>query len=65
MIYQITFSPEAEEDIIYLKSNDVQAYKKLTELLKEMQEHPYTGTGKPKPLRNDKGDFNLYPILRA
>ena len=54
MIYKVTFSSEANEDIINLKHNEPKAYQKLTKLLIELQEHPFTGAGRPKPLRENK-----------
>ncbi|NDV57387.1 Txe/YoeB family addiction module toxin [Bacteroides sp. 519] len=54
MNYDITFAEEAEDDIIILKRNEPQAYKKLVKLLVELQEHPTTGTGHPKPLGGDR-----------
>lgn len=55
MIYELIFTAKAEKDIVYLKRTDQQAYKKLEKLLKELQEHPSTGTGKPELLRYVKG----------
>jgi toxin YoeB len=50
MIYDIIFSEEAEEDIEKLKRSEPQMHKKLLALLLELQDHPTTGTGHPKPL---------------
>ena len=54
MIYDVTFSDEASEGIKFLKRNELPAYKKLLKLLIELQEHPTTGTGHPKPLSGDR-----------
>ena len=54
MIYNVTFSEEANEDIKFLKQNEPQAYKKLLKLLIELQEHPKIGTGHSKPLGGDR-----------
>ena len=54
MIYYIVFSIEAKEEINTLKRNEPKAYNKLMKLLIELQEHPYTGTGHPKPLSGDR-----------
>jgi toxin YoeB len=54
MIYDIIFSEEAEDDIKYLKRQEPQSYRKLLKLLIELQKHPTTGTGHPKPLGGDK-----------
>jgi len=55
MIYEISFAPKALEDVEKIrKSGDKSSLKKLNSLIDELQEHPYTGTGKPKPLGNDR-----------
>jgi toxin YoeB len=53
-MYKLEFSKRAEEDIARLKkSGDAQAVKKLTALLKEIEIHPETGTGKPERLKHE------------
>jgi len=54
MIYYIDFTEDAKEDIDSLKRSDPQAYKKLVKFLIELQQHPETGTGHPKPLGGDR-----------
>jgi len=54
MIYKLTISDDAEEEIIKFKRNAPQIYKKIQKLLFELQAHPRTGTGKPKPLSGDR-----------
>ena len=56
MNYKIILSPLADKDIQTLKRSEPQAYKKVLKLLEELQEHPYTGTGHPKPLGEDKAN---------
>ncbi|MDR3287490.1 MAG: Txe/YoeB family addiction module toxin [Prevotellaceae bacterium] len=51
MIYKIEFTNTANKDIAMLKKNDVVAYKKLLNLLAELEQHPETGTGKPELLK--------------
>ena len=50
MTYKLYFTGEAKKDLARLKKNEPAAFKKAKVLLKELQEHPGTGTGKPKPL---------------
>jgi len=52
MIYTIITSKEADEDISCLKKSEINAYNKVMHLFEELQEHPRTGTGKPKPLKH-------------
>lgn len=55
-MYQLKFTPKADEGLIRLKkSGDAQLLKKLGVLLKELTIHPTYGTGKPERL---KGDFS-------
>ena len=53
-MYQVDFSNQASDDIAKLKKNDPFAYKKPEKLLFELLDHPYEGTGKPKPLSGDR-----------
>lgn len=54
MMYDVSFTKEADEDIENLKRDEPQAYKKVTGFLLELQLHPTTGTGHPKPLGGDR-----------
>lgn len=54
-MYQIEFSVEAAKDLLKMKKSDPQAFKKLEQLILELREHPYTGTGKPHQLRHLEG----------
>ena len=50
MSYAVRYTDDANKSIAkYKKSNPI-AYKKFIRLLKEITEHPKTGTGHPKPL---------------
>jgi toxin YoeB len=51
MTYEIKYMPEALDDIAALKKSDPHAYGKVTKFIKELHEHPRTGTGKPKPMK--------------
>jgi toxin YoeB len=53
--YELKFSPDFERDKEKLiKSGDIQTLKKLAVLLRELVEHPTTGTGKPEALSGDR-----------
>ncbi|MEE4286029.1 MAG: Txe/YoeB family addiction module toxin [Mariniphaga sp.] len=59
MTYTLYFTEEAKKDLAGLKKNEPKAFKKVKALLIELQQHPKTGTGKPKPLGNGyKGFFS-------
>ena len=51
MRYRITFTPIAKEDWAYWKRTSPKTVDKIKRMLREMQEHPFTGTGKPEPLK--------------
>ena len=54
-MYRLTLSEQAQADyVFFVKAGQVNVVKKIVALLKELEEHPYTGTGKPEPLK-----FNL------
>lgn len=53
MSYHLDFTAQAKKDIAFFKkSGDKAVLKKLFVLLEEVSEQPYTGTGKPEPLRH-------------
>jgi toxin YoeB len=51
MRYKIVVSPEAAEGLQRLAQNEPKAFAKAGLFLKELAEHPKTGTGHPEPLK--------------
>lgn len=52
MAYQLNFTEKADEDIAFhKKAGNKVILKKMLALLEELVEHPFTGTGKPEPLK--------------
>lgn len=52
MSYNLRLSNQAIEDLRYFKrSGQLAIVKKIGVLLHELEEHPYTGIGKPEQLR--------------
>jgi toxin YoeB len=49
----ISFSPEAWEDFTFWVENDRKVLAKLLALLRECQRTPFSGLGKPEPLRGE------------
>ena len=50
--YILQFSKQAKEDIrLHKKPGNRAITKKITSLLNELTQHPFTGTGKPEQLR--------------
>ncbi|MDR0812102.1 MAG: Txe/YoeB family addiction module toxin [Paludibacter sp.] len=50
MSYIIEYSKQADKSISRYKKSNQLAYKKIVEFVKELHEHPRTGTGHPEPL---------------
>jgi toxin YoeB len=50
---RIFFSKNAWEDYIYWQAEDKKTLKKINALIKDIQSNPYSGTGKPEPLKYD------------
>lgn len=46
--------PQADEDLAYWKSTgNKRIMKRITKLLEDILEHPFTGLGKPEPLKGN------------
>ena len=54
MSYILQFSQKTDEDLLFHKKSGNKAIlKKIITFLEEIAEHPFTGTGKPEPLKHD------------
>lgn len=49
----VAFHPLAWEDYLYWRESDSKILKKLNALIRECRRTPFTGTGKPEPLKNE------------
>ena len=58
MIYVLDFSDRSEIEIRAFKKSNPAAYEKVMKLLKELINHPFTGTGKPERLRHRQGEWS-------
>ena len=54
-MYKIEFSEDATKGLLKMMKSDVHAYKKFENLIPELKDHPYTGTGHPHQLRYVNG----------
>ena len=50
---KIIFSKNAWEDYIFWQAEDKKVLKKINALIKDIQSNPYSGIGKPEPLKYD------------
>jgi len=48
----LTFSSQAWEDTLYWQSHDRKILKRINALIKEAVRDPFSGTGKPEPLKH-------------
>ena len=53
----VRFRPTGWEDLLYRQAADRKLFRKLVRLIAEIQRDPFTGIGKPEPL---KGDLSGY-----
>jgi len=52
MTYEIDFAEKAVQDINFHKrTGNIAVLVKIDKFLNELREHPFSGTGKPEPLR--------------
>ncbi len=51
MTYKIRILENAQADLIWLRKNDKNGYVKCFDLVREIMNHPRSGTGKPERLR--------------
>lgn len=49
----IIFSNQAWDDYLYWNATDKRIFKKINTLIKECQRTPFSGTGKPEPLKHE------------
>lgn len=55
MPYTVVLTAEATEGAKALRRSNPQAFNKLSRLIEELKEHPYTGTGHPEHLSHLSG----------
>ena len=51
MLYKVIIMPEAIGDLQRLAKSEPKAFAKAERFIKELEEHPKTGTGHPEPLK--------------
>ena len=56
---EIAFLPQASEDLQYWKQKgEKRILKRIRALLADIQEHPFSGLGKPEPLKGENGKWS-------
>jgi len=54
---KLAFTESAWSDYLWFQSHDKKLLKRMNILITEIRRHPFTGTGKPEPL---KGELSGY-----
>lgn len=49
----VGWTDNAWEDYLYWQKEDQKIFDEINNLIEECRRNPFTGTGKPEPLRND------------
>ncbi len=49
----ISFLPKAFDDFVLWANQNRKTHAKIAELIKDIQRHPFSGVGKPEPLRHE------------
>lgn len=58
MNYRLDITKPAQNDFsFHKKSGNKSVLSKLSKLLEELTEHPYSGIGKPEPLKHDLSGY--------
>lgn len=57
-MYRVILSAQAKKEYQYfIRSGNKVAVNKILSLLEDIAEHPYTGIGKPEPLKYELGGY--------
>lgn len=54
---KLIFAEEAWEDYLYWQQKDKRMVERINKLIKEVQREPFTGIGKPEPLKHALAGF--------
>ncbi|PQQ29581.1 Txe/YoeB family addiction module toxin [Photorhabdus hindustanensis] len=54
---KVTFSDNAWEDYLYWQQTDRAILKRINNLIKDIKRQPFTGIGKPEPLKHNFTGF--------
>lgn len=53
----VVFDSDGWADFLHMQANEPKLFKRLVELIEQCRRHPFTGTGKPEPLRDNWSGF--------
>jgi toxin YoeB len=50
---EVVWAPQADEDYDFWLATDEKVVVRIKDLIADIQAHPFTGIGKPEPLKHD------------
>jgi len=54
---KISFSKRGWDDFLYWQQTDKKLFRRLTKLIRDTERSPFSGIGKPEPLRGNLAGF--------
>lgn len=54
---QLCFQKDAWDDYLYWQKTDKKLIKRINQIIQDIQRTPYTGIGKPEPLKHELSGF--------
>ena len=54
---QKTWTDDGWTDYLHWQTQDKKTLKRINQLIKDIDRHPFTGIGKPEPLKGDKQGY--------
>lgn len=54
---QVTFSPQAKDDLDYWLKTNKSIAKKIVQLIEAIKQNPHEGIGKPEPLKHQLSGY--------
>lgn len=54
---KVVFASGAWADYLHWQVSDPTTLRKINDLVEDVRRHPFSGLGKPEPLRNELGGF--------
>ena len=61
---RLHWTAQGWDDYMHWQGADPKMVERVNELIKEVRRHPFTGLGKPEPLRNDMSGWWARRITR-
>jgi toxin YoeB len=61
---KLVFADEAWEDYLYWQKQDKRIVERINKLIREVQREPFSGVGKPEPLKTRTGRLLVTPQHR-